>query len=138
MISNLITCIDPGPVFSGVCIFDKDTIVYANKIESLDVLTMSVDKHETVLIEKIEARGKIVGNSTIDTAIMCGRFKQRFLEQGGNVFFIERRQVLSELNCKKDSDIIKLLRPIIKTKPGVKVTKDAWQAAALYYTYIKL
>lgn len=123
-------CIDPGPIYSGVAIFQNDKIVYADKIKSLDALKLQ--DCNIVLIEKVESRGSILGNTTIDTAIMCGRFKQEFLNRKCNVVFIERRQVLSTLKCKRDGDVIKVLRPLVK---GFKLTKDAWQAAALYFTY---
>jgi hypothetical protein len=127
-------CIDPGPKYSGIAVFENGIIVYAGKDLSLDILK-SKWMCKTVLIEKIEARGMIAGNSVIDTAIMCGRFKQEFLSRKSHVVFVERRQVLSELKCKGDAEVIKTLRPMIMKHDGVKLKDDAWQAAALYYAY---
>ncbi len=126
-------CIDPGPKYSGVAVFENGICVYADKILSLEALKLDFHCRIT-LVEKIEARGNIIGNSTIDTAIMCGRFKQEFSKKS-HVIFVERREVLSTLKCKKDGDVIKALRPLIVKHPGVKIKADAWQAAALYFTY---
>ena len=56
-------CIDPGPKYSGVAVFQNGICVYADKILSLEALKL--DFHcKVTLVEKIEARGNIIGNST--------------------------------------------------------------------------
>lgn len=131
-----IICIDPGTKLSGLVVVTNNVITLSEKIENHFILKEfeGLTPNTIVLIEKVESRGKILGKTTIETAIWCGKFHQFFRSKKANVFFVERRDVLGTLKCKNDKEVRKYcLNKNIKKENGIKVTADCWQALALYH-----
>lgn len=134
-------CIDPGTTKSAIVCIEDDIVILSEKIQNKYIIRkikeLDITIKDSVLIEKIESRGKIIGKSTINTAIICGKFYQTFvLVHGVNPIFIERRDVLKTLKCKNDSEVRnRFFKEGVKVNKGIKIKADCWQALALYEYY---
>jgi len=123
-------CIDVGSLYSGVVKVHEGRIIYADKIKNSEVLKIIPEKNDFVLIEYFDSVHGSIGATTIDSIFWTGRIFQHFKSK---IFFVKtigRKECLSGLKCKKDSEVISYIR---KTNPyGTKLKADCWQAYALY------
>lgn len=149
--NKYILAIDPGNIESAYCLIEIDTYkpVCFDKVDNdtlINVLKWQNYAFDKVIIEKIASYGMAVGETTFDTCIWIGRFKQIALDCKKDVEYIYRREEKMNL-CytmkAKDSNIRQALIDrfgIVGTKKdkgffyGFK--KDIWSAYAVGITYL--
>lgn len=129
-------CLDIGQKYTGVCkITDSGDLFYAKKILNPEVLKIEVESTDCILIEFTDSVHGKIGNTTVDTIFWIGRIYQHFKTRCVFVNLIGRKEVLKALACKKDSDVVKLLKGNVKSINNTKLVADCWQAYALYKTF---
>ena len=151
-----ILCIDPGPVSSGVVIYDGTTILesypeYSNEdlLESICFNDLSANK---MIIEMIACYGMPVGKETFETCVWIGRFIERFGRPYDLVYRKDVKLTLCNNMRAKDANIRQAIldrfpatgggkTPQIgtKNKPGplYGISKHAWSALALGLTWFE-
>lgn len=126
-------CLDIGSVYSGVVKVHEGRIIYAEKIKNKELLKISVEKTDSILIEQFDSVHGSIGLTTVAAIFWTGRIFQYFSERCMFVHAIGRKECLKSLGCKKDKDVISYIR---EQKPyGIKLKADCWQAYALYLAY---
>jgi hypothetical protein len=123
--------IDPGSTESGFVVFCNSTnkVISYGKIKNKEILSLSKDNiYDLVLIEKPDFLSIGAGATVIDTIFWAGRFNQAFK---GSITF-GRSYMKKSYKLKNDSAVIQF----IKDKyPGIKLTKDSWQAFLLIHSF---
>ena len=151
-----ILCIDPGPVSSGVVVFDGTTVLescpeYDNEdlLESICFNDCSAHK---MVIEMIACYGMPVGKETFETCVWIGRFIERFGRPYDLIYRKDVKLTLCNNMRAKDANIRQAIldrfsatgggkTPQIgtKNKPGplYGISKHAWSALALGLTWFE-
>lgn len=95
----IVLAIDPGPVESGWCYLDTDTMrpLSHGKDSNVDVLELTrlagERKADMVVIEQVESYGMPVGKEVFDTVLWCGRFYEALACRGTTPRMIGRTKV---------------------------------------------
>lgn len=153
----ILIAIDPGNTQSGLVVYDTLAArpTAKAKLPNAEVLVRIAEARrtigaETVVVERIQARGMAVGQDTIDTAEWAGRFLQKASDAGLRSEGIFRRDVKMHLcgnNHAKDANIRRSLVDIYgptereakgtKAQPGplYGFAADAWAALAVARTF---
>jgi len=148
--------IDPGNKQSAFVMLGEGGLPVEIGLLSNDVVLNQLDylflchPHSMLVIEMIACYGMPVGHEVFDTCVWIGRFKERWIELGGEVEFVYRKDVKMNL-CHtmraKDSNIRQALIDRyggkgvavgVKKSPGplYGIKKDIWSALAVGLTYL--
>lgn len=146
----MILAIDPGSEQSAVVVIDQGIICWPDSgIRPNDVVrkelfenTLDTVDHCTLVIEKIESYGMVVGATVFKTVWWTGRFHEAF----GHAEYLPRKDVKLHLcnNTRaKDVNIKAALierfgHPGTKKNPGwmYGIKKDLWAALAVAVTWL--
>lgn len=142
-----ILCIDPGSTKSGIVIVENNTIIQAAKIDNNTVLELII-KNDSAMLELPVA---YTGGKTISATILwAGRFIQQALVHETSLQHATRQQIVNVIMPKavklalslnkyksRDSKVRQIVIRAIANEgifvaDGVKISADAWQAAAVY------
>ncbi len=139
--SNKVIAIDPGPLVSGWVLYDMvEETVDQHGIEENNELIEIIEPHtnkwpmaQHLAIERFEARGMPLGESSIETIIWTGRFAQAWLAQ---VCWVRRREVKLHL-CgtmrAKDSNVNAVLGDRFSAGQGMRAAKGVKRAPGPLY-----
>ncbi len=142
-----ILAIDPGPLQSGLVVWNGTSILYLEIVDNERIILedLNLIEADVLVIEQIKSYGMSVSDSIFDTVFWTGRFCQKW---EGDWFRVPRREVKMHL-CgtmrAKDSNIRQALidrfgPPGVKKSPGLTygLKKDLWSAFALGVTWMDL
>ena len=124
-----ILAVDPGPRSSGWVLYDVvDEVVLRHGIDTNETLLFQmlappVSQADAFVIEKFEARGMPIGESSIETIFWSGRLAQAW---EGTRYFVQRRAVKLHLcgtTRAKDSNINAVLGDRFSGGQGMRVAK---------------
>lgn len=147
----MIICIDPGTRDSGTVMLSADGTVEAagqkSNEEIIDLLRSEGDHTGNVLvIEHVQSMGMAVGQEVFDTVEWGGRFMEAWMDRGGTVAKVPRRDVKQHLcgHAKaKDPNIraalIDLYGGSDQCKKGGRLERvkgHAWSALAVGVVYL--
>lgn len=136
--------IDPGPLHSGVVLWDGSRVIEAHPKMPNDLVRINLKlvwAAHRVVCEWIACYGMAVGKEVFDTCRVCGQLGQICEDSGRDIHFIIRPTVKTRL-CgtprAKDPNVrqalIDRLGPVgTKKQPGplFGVTSHAWSALAV-------
>lgn len=99
-----ILCLDPGPLMTGLCIYDTDTRLgsKASEIKNESLLRAIVEKKvkaDALASEDIVSYGMHVGNETLDTCKWIGRFQQAWVDHYSEFAVLICRKDVTEMVC---------------------------------------
>lgn len=124
-----ILSIDPGSTESGFVVFDTKAskVISFGKIPNQEVLKKEFCQDLT-LIEKPDFISIGAGSTVIEAIFWAGRFKQFFK---GSITY-GRSYLKRSYKLANDSKVIEFIK---KSYPGIRLTKDSWQAMLLVHAY---
>ena len=135
-----ILSIDPGSTESGFVVFctTYNQVIKFGKIKNSDILKMQLtlgkliynkeDIIDLTLIEKPDFLSLGVGRTVIEAIFWAGRFHQAF---NGSITY-GRSYLKRTYGLKNDSAVLEFIK---KEYPGIKLTKDSWQAMLHVHAY---
>ncbi len=135
-----ILSIDPGPIESGLVVWDGKSILYKEIIDNEKIILEDLPLLEAdiLIVEQIKSYGMSVSDSVFDTVFWTGRFIQAWRGEWKRVPRREVKMHLCGSMRAKDSNIRQALVdrfgvPGKKKAPGLTygLKKDLWQAFAL-------
>lgn len=151
-----ILCVDPGPVSSGVVVYDGKSVLeaYPNMDNEDFIESLCFEDYSTnrIVIEWISSYGMPVGRDIFDTCLWIGRFIERFGRPYDLVYRKDVKLTLCNNMRAKDANIRQAIldrfpatgggkTPQIgtKNKPGplYGISKHAWSALALGLTWFE-
>lgn len=152
-----ILAIDPGNVYSGWCILDRETYkpLMFGKTENeelIELIYLRRDHFYESVIEMVASYGMPVGETVFETCKWIGRFEQKLTDLNVRVSFVKRKEYVTELcgsSRAKDSNVTQyLIDRFAKDAPNRgKGTKkdpgwfygfkaDIWQSYAIGVYYL--
>lgn len=134
-----ILAVDPGPRSSGWVLYDvQSEVVVRHGIDTNETLLFQmlcppVSDADAFVIEKFEARGMPIGESSIETIMWTGRLAQAW---EGTRYFVQRRAVKMHL-CgtmrAKDSNINAVLGDRFSAGQGMRAAKGTKKSPGPLY-----
>ncbi len=151
-----ILCIDPGPVSSGVVLYNGTTVLESypelDNYGLLDAIMHNDCSSDHMAIEMIACYGMPVGKETFETCVWIGRFIERFSRTYDLIYRADVKLTLCNSMRAKDANIRQSIldrfpatgggkTPQVgtKNKPGplYGISKHAWSALALGVTWFE-
>jgi hypothetical protein len=127
-----ILAIDPGSTESGFVVFctTNNKVITFGKWKNKNVIDFFTQDYasDLVLIEKPDFLSLGVGRTVIEAIFWAGRFHQAF---NGSITY-GRSYLKRTYGLKNDSAVLKFIK---QEYPGIKLTKDSWQAMLLVHAY---
>jgi len=148
-----ILAIDPGNIESAYIMMFDGKIMNAEKVRNEIVLSTIKGLYSddlTIVIEKIQSFGMVVGATVFETCYWIGRFWQEAVRHDIKVEFVtrmEEKMCLCHNSRAKDKNIHQALvdryGPVpTKKRPNpfyddIKLSGDMWSALAVAVTYME-